>query len=159
MKAGSVTKNVKFVSYVLKSYGYSEDETIEFMNHNYRMLYSNYADFICKLSIYYRCGIFDEIFFKHNTLLSQESNELGVDPRTIYAFAKKNNYNLSVERIKSLVDEYDKNNSRQMKERTSLRKEYPLTSDEQTFLYNELICHLKELQKQNNAKRCLNDIK
>lgn len=150
MKIGSVSKTAYFVSYVLKSYGYTDEEISFFINHNHRMLYANYADFICKLSIAYKCGIFEDLFFNNGKLLDQECHKMGIDTRTLYGLAKSKNYNLSINDIKSLLHS---SFYYQPTDRMSLKRAYPLTSDEQILLCNELIEHLKGLQKQNNAKK------
>lgn len=139
---GNVSKTIDFIAYILKAYGYSKEDISSFIIINRRMVLSNYSDFVLRLAIFNKCGLLEEVFFKNYLLLCYEGLMTGLTTRELYAFAKKNDFKITLK-------DYTKSSNLMPKDKKKIVKNYPLCKESINQLNTELLSTIKEIKEQN----------
>ena len=145
---GNVSKTIDFIAYVLKCYQYTDEEITKFITLNKRMILSSYSDFRLRLAIFSKCNLFEDVFFKYSSLINYDGVILGLSTRELYAFAKKNNFDITLE-------DYNKALNLSQIKKENIIKKYPLTKEEINKIDSDLLNMLKEIKKLNTQKHTL----
>ena len=110
------------------------------------MALSSYSDFVIRLSIFNKCGLLDDVFFRNGLLLNYEGILTGLSTRELYAVAKNNKFKMTLK-------DYTKSLNFNKRQRTALIQINTLNKESITQLNNELMDTIKSIKENNTSKK------
>lgn len=145
-KENNLVKLAGFIHDILYCYGYTEEEITAFMIKNKIIFDSNYVDFRYRLALMYRFGLLEQVFFKHNYVLTNSFTANCYSTKDLYSILLRN----EMEDIQTTQDSLINIST---SDRIKARTEYSFDMEQLKKYDAEMIEYLKQLRKQNNNKK------
>lgn len=145
-KENNLVKLANLIHEVLISYGYTEEEITAFMIKNKTMFNSNYVDFRYRLALMYRFGLFDQVFFKHQYVLSNDFTANCYGTKDLYSILLRN----EMEDIKTTQESLINIST---SDRIKARTEYTFDMAQLKKFDTEMLEYLKQMKLQNTNKK------
>lgn len=137
IKIGSVSKNIKLISAILKKQGFNEEEITEYINRNKNMIINDYSRFQLMVALFYHFGLLEDAMLNCPNIFGMHSSLYKVPIKIIYSVLSDATFK-NIYEFREHVDKLTPN------QRYQLLDKYPYNHEEIISYWQDFMNNLKQ---------------